>query len=183
MGKFLKTVAVYCGHQFGNNPEFNRAAIAVGTSLAQNNIQMVFGGGDVGLMGAVSTAALRAGGHVIGVSTDDVIARQEPAHAEIDVEIVDGVNERKQRMFELSDAFIIMPGGIGTLNELTDIMTMQQIGETKKPLFFLNIDNFWAPFGDLVKHMMNCGFIENLNDYKIHNANSVDELMKLILDC
>ena len=97
MTKFLKTVAVYCGHQFGNNPEFNRAAIKLGGLLAQNNIQVVFGGGDVGLMGAVSTAALRAGGHVIGVSTDDVIARQEPAHNEIDVEIVDGVNERKQR--------------------------------------------------------------------------------------
>ncbi|MBP3316141.1 MAG: TIGR00730 family Rossman fold protein [Alphaproteobacteria bacterium] len=182
MGKFLKTVAVYCGHQFGNNPEFNRAAIVLGTQLAKNNIQMVFGGGDVGLMGAVSTAALRAGGHVIGVSTDDVVARQEPAHDEIDVEIVDGVNERKQRMFELSDGFIIMPGGIGTLNELTDIMTMQQIGETKKPLFFLNIENFWEPFGNLVKHMINCGFIESLDDYNMHNANSVDELMKLVLD-
>ena len=183
MGKFLKTVAVYCGHQFGNNPEFNRAAIMVGTQLAKNNIQMVFGGGDVGLMGAVSTAAIRAGGHVIGISTDDVIALQEPAHPEIDVEIVDGVNERKQRMFELSDAFIIMPGGIGTLNELTDIMTMQQIGETKKPLFFLNVDNFWNPFGDLVKHMINCGFIPTLTPYKMYNTNSVDELMKRILDC
>ena len=183
MGKFLKTVAVYCGHQFGNNPEFNRAAINVGTQLAKNNIQMVFGGGDVGLMGAVSTAALRAGGHVIGVSTDDVIARQEPAHNEIDVEIVDGVNERKQRMFELSDAFIIMPGGIGTLNELTDIMTMQQIGETKKPLFFLDIDDFWTPLADLVRHMISCGFIESLDDYNIHNATSVNELMKQILSC
>lgn len=183
MAKFFKTVAVYCGHQFGNNPEFNRAAVAVGTALAKNNIQMVFGGGNVGLMGATSTAAIRAGGHVIGVSTDDVIALQEPAHPEIDVEIVDGVNERKQRMFELSDAFIIMPGGIGTLNELTDIMTMQQIGETKKPLFFLNIEDFWGPFGDLVKHMINCGFIKNLDDYKIYSAKSVDELMNLVMNC
>ena len=182
MGKFLKTVAVYCGHQFGNNPEFNRAAVAVGMALAKNNIQMVFGGGDVGLMGAVSTAALRNGGHVIGVSTDDVIARQEPAHAEIDVEIVDGVNERKQRMFELSDAFIILPGGIGTLNELTDIMTMQQIGETKKPLYFLNIEDFWKPCGDLIKHMIDCGFIESLDDYKMYNANSVDELIKMVVE-
>ena len=182
MARFLKTVAVYCGHQYGNNPEFNRAAIALGTALAQNNIQMVFGGGNVGLMGAVSTAAMRAGGHVVGVSTDDVIALQEPAHPEIDVEIVDGVNERKQRMFELSDAFIIMPGGIGTLNELTDIMTMQQIGETKKPLFFLNIANFWGPLGDLVKHMIQCGFIPSLTPYKMYNANSVDELMKQLLD-
>lgn len=182
MAKFFKTIAVYCGHQFGNNPEFNRAAIAVGTALAQNNIQMVFGGGDVGLMGAVSTAAIRAGGHVVGVSTDDVIALQEPAHPEIDVEIVDGVNERKQRMFELSDAFIIMPGGIGTLNELTDIMTMQQIGETKKPLFFLNVGNFWAPFGDLVKHMIDCGFIPTLAPYNMYNVDTVEDLMQKIIN-
>ena len=181
MGKFLKTVAVYCGHQFGNNPEFNRAAVAVGMALAKNNIQMVFGGGDVGLMGAVSTAALRNGGHVIGVSTDDVIARQEPAHAEIDVEIVDGVNERKQRMFELSDAFIILPGGIGTLNELTDIMTMQQIGETNKPLFFLNTNNFWGALSELVRHMMDSGFVETLDDYRMYNANTVAELTEQIL--
>ena len=181
MGNFFKTVAVYCGHQFGNNPEFNRAAIEVGTKMAQNNIQIVFGGGNVGLMGAMSSAAIRAGGHVIGVSTDDVIALQEPAHPKIDVEIVDGVNERKQRMFELSDAFIIMPGGIGTLNELTDIMTMQQIGETNKPLFFLNIDDFWVPFGNLVKHMIDYGFVPSLTPYKIYNANSVNELMNMII--
>lgn len=181
MAKFLKTVAVYCGHQFGNNPEFNRAAIKLGSELAKNNIQVVFGGGDVGLMGAIATATIRGGGHVIGVSTNDVLARQEPAHPEIDVEVVGGVNERKQRMFDLSDAFIIMPGGIGTLNELTDIMTMQQIGETKKPLYFLNIENFWAPFGDLVKHMIDCGFIESLADYRIQKADTVDELMKLVL--
>ena len=181
MGKFLKTVAVYCGHQFGNNPEFNRAAIMVGTQLAKNNIQMVFGGGDVGLMGAVSTAAIRAGGHVIGISTDDVIALQEPAHPEIDVEIVDGVNERKQRMFELSDAFIIMPGGIGTLNELTDIMTMQQIGETDKPLFFLNTNGFWNPLNRLVKHMQKFGFIVKVDNYNIFSADTVAELKKQIL--
>ena len=183
MVKKLKSIAVYCGHQFGCDPQFKKDAYEVGKLLAKNGIRMVFGGGDVGLMGAVSTATLRGGGHVIGVSTDDVMARQEPAHPEIDVEVVDGVNERKQRMFDLSDAFIILPGGIGTLNELTDIMTMQQIGETKKPLFFLNIDNFWAPFGDLVKHMIACGFIESLGDYNMHNANSVDELIALVLDC
>ena len=153
----------------------------LGTQMAKHNIQMVFGGGNVGLMGAVSTAALRAGADVIGVSTDEVIALQEPAHPDIDVEIVDGVNERKQRMFELSDAFIILPGGIGTLNELTDIMTMQQIGETKKPLFFLNTNKFWEPLSDLIKHMNECGFIETFDDYKMFNADSVAELADQIL--
>lgn len=181
MVKKLKSIAVYCGHQFGNDKQFESDARAVGTMLAQNGIRMVFGGGDVGLMGTVATAALDNDGTVIGISTDEVIARQEPAHGDVHVEIVDGVNERKQRMFELSDAFIILPGGIGTLNELTDIMTMQQIGETKKPLFFLNSKDFWSPLSDLIRHMNECGFIETFDDYKMFNADSVAELTEQIL--
>lgn len=105
----LKSIAVYCGHEFGTNPEYARAATRVGELLGRNKFRMVFGGGDVGLMGAVASAALAAGSHVIGVSTRDVVARQEPVHAEIEVDIVSGVNERKQKMYELSDAFIILP--------------------------------------------------------------------------
>lgn len=182
MKRKLKSIAVYCGHQMGKNPEFKRSAAAVGRMLAKNGIRMVFGGGDVGLMGTVATAALKNGGDVIGVSTDDVIAMQEPAHDEIDVQIVDGVNERKQIMFDASDAFIILPGGIGTLNELTDIMTMQQIGETSKPVFFLNIDNFWAPLARLIKHMKKNGFVVNVDVYNMYSADTVAELKKQILN-
>ena len=95
---------------------------------------------------------------------------------------MDGVNERKQKMFELSDAFIILPGGIGTLNELTDIMTMQQIGESKKPLFFLNTDGFWIPFVRLFIHMKNNGFIESIHDYNIHGANTADDLIRRVIE-
>ncbi len=178
----IKTVAVYCGHQFGVSPSFVRDAEQIGKLIACNGLNMVFGGGDVGLMGAVATAALDNGAHVVGVSTHDVVAMQEPAHEKIDVEIVDGVNERKQKMFELSDAFIILPGGIGTLNELTDVMTMQQIGETRKPLFFLNTDGFWGPFGRLFVHMQRNGFITSIREYNIHIAERPDELMDKILN-
>ena len=181
MAGSLRTIAVYCGHQFGKNPQFKRDAMAVGRMLAKNGIRMVFGGGDVGLMGAVATAALKNGGEVIGVSTDDVIAMQEPAHEEIEVQVVDGVNERKQIMYEKSDAFIILPGGIGTLNELSDILTMQQIGETTKPLFFLNTDGFWNPLTRLLKHMLNNGFIVRTESYNIFHAETVAELKKQIL--
>ena len=177
----LKTIAVYCGHQFGKDPQFKRDATAIGRMLAKNGIRMVFGGGDVGLMGTVATAALKNGGEVIGVSTDDVIAMQEPAHEEIEVQVVDGVNERKQIMFDESDAFIILPGGIGTLNELSDIMTMQQIGETDKPLFFLNTNGFWNPLTRLLKHMKKHGFIVNTDKYNIYGAETVAELKKMVL--
>lgn len=181
MQKKLKSIAVYCGHDFGTDPQFRRDAARIGELLARNKIRMVFGGGDVGLMGTVATAALDNGGEVIGISTKHVVARQEPAHPGIDVQIVDGVNERKQKMFDLSDAFIILPGGIGTLNELTDVMTMQQIGESKKPLFFLNTARFWAAFGNLFRHMQTCGFIESTDDYNIQSADTPDELIKIIL--
>lgn len=180
MSNQLKSLAVYCGHQFGSSPEFVRAAKKVGTFLGENGIRMVFGGGNVGLMGTVATAALDAGGHVIGVSTTNVIERQEPVHPGVEVIVVGGVNERKQKMFELSDGFIILPGGIGTLNELTDIMTMQQIGESKKPLFFLNTDQFWGPFEALFQHMHDCGFIESMDDYNMHVAATPSALTKII---
>lgn len=181
MAKKLKSVAVYCGHQFGTDPQFAQDAYAIGEMLAKNGIRMVFGGGNVGLMGTVANGALDNGGVVKGVSTDDVIALQEPAHDGADMQVVDGVNERKQIMFEMSDAFIILPGGIGTLNELSDIMTMQQIGETQKPLFFLNTAGFWEPLSDLIRHMISSGFIENIDDYRIYNADAADELEKQIL--
>lgn len=177
----LKSVAVYCGHQIGSDPQFKRDARAVGKMLAKNGIKMVFGGGDVGLMGTVATSALDNGGDVIGVSTNDVIAMQEPVHRGIKVQVVDGVNERKQIMFDKSDAFIILPGGIGTLNELTDIMTMQQIGESNKPLFFLNSNNFWRPFATLTRHMQAHGFIVHPDCYNIFVADTVSELKRQIL--
>lgn len=182
MTSHLKSIAVYCGHQMGANPQYARDAAKIGKLLADNQIRMVFGGGDVGLMGTVATAAIENGGHVIGVSTNNVIEKQEPVHDGIDIKIVDGVNERKQKMFELSDAFIILPGGIGTLNELTDIMTMQQIGESNKPLFFLNTAGFWIPFVRLFIHMHDCGFIESVHDYNIHGAANPSDLFEQILN-
>jgi len=179
----LKSMAVYCGHQFGNRPEFARDAAKIGELLAKNGIRMVFGGGNVGLMGTAASAALENGGHVTGITTHDVIAKQEPMHDGINAfEIVNGVNERKQRMFDLSDGFIILPGGTGTLNELTDIMTMQQIGETNKPLFFMNTNNFWGPFARLLVHMMKSGFFVHPEDYKMYGASTPEELMERVLN-
>lgn len=179
----LKSVAVYCGHQYGTNPEFARDAAKIGAMLAQNGIKMVFGGGNVGLMGTVASAALENGGYVTGITTHDVVAKQEPMHEGIHAfEIVDGVNERKQKMFDLSDGFIILPGGTGTLNELTDIMTMQQIGETNKPLFFMNTAHFWAPFARLLVHMKHYGFFVHPEDYNMHGATTPEELMEKVLN-
>ena len=113
MDRKIKSVAVYCGHQFGKDPEYARAARKVGELLARNKITLVFGGGNVGLMGTVASAAIENGGKVIGISTTHVVSLQEPAHKDIDVKIVNGLSTRKEEMYELSDAFVILPGGIG----------------------------------------------------------------------
>ncbi|MCL2749194.1 MAG: TIGR00730 family Rossman fold protein [Alphaproteobacteria bacterium] len=179
----MKSVAVYCGHQFGTDPAFARDAKKVGELLARNKIRLVWGGGNVGLMGTVAGAAIENGGDVIGISTHHVIARQEPVHeGAAKIEVVEGINERKQRMFELSDAFCILPGGLGTLNELTDILTMQQVGESKKPVYFLNTHNYWNSFSRIFVHMQQNGFIANVRDYRISAAMTPEELLDLILE-
>ena len=177
----LNSLAVYCGHEFGTNPQFERDAVRIGELLARHKIRMIFGGGNVGLMGATATSALHNGGVVLGVTTHNVVAKQEPAHEEIEVEVVTGVNERKQRMYDLSDGFIILPGGIGTLNEFTDILTMQQIGESCKPVFFMNTGTFWESFSHMFLTMQDNGFIENVDDYHMHVADTPDELFQQII--
>jgi uncharacterized protein (TIGR00730 family) len=182
MKREINSVAVYCGHEFGTDPQFARDAARIGELLARNKIKLIFGGGDVGLMGTVCNAALDNGGAVLGVSTTHIIARQEPAHTGIELRMTDSINARKTEMFNESDAFIILPGGLGTLNELTDIMTMQQIGETKKPLYFLDTNKFWRPFSRLFIHMQECGFIEDVHLYNIHAATTPDELIHKLLN-
>ena len=181
MKRNINSVAVYCGHEYGNDPQFARDAARIGELLAKHKLKLIFGGGDVGLMGTVCNATLDNGGAVLGVSTTHIAAKQEPTHTGIELRMTDSINARKTEMFNESDAFIILPGGLGTLNELSDIMTMQQIGETKKPLFFLDTNHFWRPFGRLFIHMQNCGFIENVHHYTIFSADTPDNLIKKIL--
>ena len=182
MNNKIKSVAVYCGHQPGNNPEYLRDAKRTGELLARNKFTLVFGGGNVGLMGAVASAALENGGEVIGISTTHVVSLQEPAHEEISVKIVDGLSTRKQEMYDLSDAFVILPGGIGTLDEMTDIMTKQQVGESCKPIFMMNTAKYWEIFGQIMTHMQTEGFMPNPDDYNLHVVNTPDDLIKNLLN-
>jgi len=182
MSQKIKSVAVYCGHQLGNNPEYARDARKIGELLARNKITLVFGGGGVGLMGTVSSAALENGGEVIGISTTHVVSIQEPAHKDVNVKIVDGLSARKEEMFDLSDAFVILPGGIGTLDEMTDIMTKQQVGESCKPIYMMNIAKYWEIFGQVMTHMQSEGFMPNPESYNLHVVNTPEELIKRLID-
>jgi hypothetical protein len=172
----------HCGHKFGEDPQYEIDAKRVGELMAKHGIKFIFGGGETGLMGASARAALDNGGAVVGVSTHDVIALQEPILDGITESIItDGIMERKQKMYDLSDAFFILPGGFGTLNEVTDIVTMQQINETKKKIYFLNTNGFWDMFGRVFAHMYKAGFISEHAEYEIRKFAYPDDMVAAYL--
>jgi hypothetical protein len=157
----LKTVCVYCGSGTGLNPKYVEAAHVLGTALATAGIGLVYGGGGLGLMGEVARSTIAAGGRVTGI-IPEFLLQKEHALASADELIVTGdMHERKRLMFEKSDAFIALPGGIGTLEELVEQLTWAQLGRHKKPIVLANIDGFWTPFLDLLRHMKAETFIRS----------------------
>ena len=139
----MKSICVYCGSSPGLNPEFRVAATTFGKLLAKDGITLVYGGGNVGLMGAVADGAISEGGKVIGVIPRS-LADKELAHPGLfDLHVVQSMHERKQLMADLSDAFVALPGGIGTLEEILEVLTWTQLGFHHKPCAFLNIEGFY----------------------------------------
>lgn len=153
-----RSVAVFCGSRDGQDPAYRALATDVGRALAQAGYGLVYGGGRVGLMGAVADGALAAGGRVHGVIPELLRAR-EVAHLGLSaLDIVPNMHERKRRMFELADAFVALPGGPGTLDELIEILTWRQLGLHQKPSFLLDHQGYYAPFRVLIEHIARAGF-------------------------
>ena len=145
----MKRICVFCGSNPGNNPVFLRTAESLGRFLAQNDVELVFGGGSVGLMGKIADTVLAEGGRVIGVIPKS-LADKEVAHEGLtELQIVDSMHTRKAMMEELSDGFIALPGGFGTFEELCEIITWAQLGFHSKPCGFLNVDGYYDPLIDL----------------------------------
>jgi uncharacterized protein (TIGR00730 family) len=178
MAKLNHTMAVYCGHSNGARPIYAEQAAILGKLMAETKIRLVYGGGKLGLMGAVAGAVKNNGGEVVGVTTQDIINLQEPALEGIKIEIADNISERKRKMFELSDAFCILPGGLGTVDELTEIMTMQQIRESNLPIYFLNTEGYWNIMGKFIAHMQREGFMGKITQYNIHILNTPEEIIR-----
>ena len=155
----VKNVCVYCGSGFGGDPAFAEAAAALGRSLAEAGLGLVYGGGNVGLMGTVAQAVLDAGGHVTGIIPDFLKSRERMLDSIQETIVVGDMHTRKRLMFERSDAFVALPGGIGTLEELVEQLTWAQLGQHKKPILLLSIADFWTPLLTLLDHMRDQGFI------------------------
>lgn len=159
MANLLQRVCVYCASNDGARPEYLAAARDIGTRLAQQGRALVFGGGRVGLMGAMADAALAAGGEVIGVMPHGLVEREVAHHGLTALHVVDSMHERKALLSEMSDAFITLPGGIGTLEEFFETWTWAQLGVHRKPIGLLDVAGYWGPLIELLSHVEQEGFL------------------------
>jgi uncharacterized protein (TIGR00730 family) len=169
-------VCVYCGSSEGVRPVYRQAAEDLARRLAQERIGLVYGGASVGLMGAVADAALAAGGEVIGVMPRSLVDR-EIAHPGIDVRVVETMHERKAMMADLADAFVALPGGCGTLDELFEIYTWGQLGMHAKPCALLEVDGYWAGLTRFLDHATTEGFVREGHRRMLLTARNPDDLL------
>lgn len=148
----MKRVCVYCGSNFGDRPSYLAAAQLLGKELAVRDVELVYGGGNVGLMGAIADAVLAAGGHVIGVIPQALVDKEVAHQGLPDLRVVLSMHDRKSLMAELSDAFIALPGGLGTLEEFCEIATWTQLGFHRKACGLLNVDGFYDGLLEFLNH-------------------------------
>jgi uncharacterized protein (TIGR00730 family) len=173
----IKTVCVYCGSGPGTNPHFVDAATALGKALAENGIRLVYGGGSLGLMGAVAKSVLDHGGSVTGIIPNFLTTRENALKQVQEMIVTPDMHERKRLMFERSDAFVALPGGVGTLEELVEQLTWQQLGRHTKPVLLANIDGFWEPLLALLAHMRATEFIRPTLAVEILKAERVEDIL------
>lgn len=152
-------LCVYCGSSAGNRPEFAAGAKALGQAMAANGIGLVYGGGSVGLMGEVARAVLASGGHVTGVIPDFLVSKERMLEGVNELIVTRTMHERKMGMFERSTGFVALPGGIGTLEELAEILTWAQLQQHARPVVLLNLLGFWSPLIRMFDDMRSNGFI------------------------
>jgi len=173
----LKSVCVFCGASPGARPLYREAAENLGRSLAERGLTLVYGGGAVGLMGVVADAALAAGGEVIGIIPQS-LERAEIGHKGLTrLEVVDGMHARKARMAELADAFISLPGGLGTLEEMFEVWTWGQLGYHAKPLGLLEVEGFYARLTDFLDHLVAERFVREPHRAMLQVGESPTELL------
>jgi len=178
----MRRICVYCGSSGGFDPVYKTAAVELGTTLAARNIGLVYGGGNIGLMGALADAVLAAGGEVIGIIPHHLIA-MEVGHRQLTSLIaVDSMHARKHQMAELSDAFVALPGGIGTAEEILEVFTWLQLGIHAKPVALLNTNNYYGHLLQFLGHMEQSGFLKREHREMLIVDNDVPRLLQKLND-
>jgi uncharacterized protein (TIGR00730 family) len=154
----VRSLCVLCGSREGNDPAYRAAALRLGQLMGERGVRLVYGGGSIGLMGVIADAVVAAGGEVVGIIPDFLI-RYEVGHGRLtDLVVTDSMHDRKRRMFEMADAFVILPGGLGTLDETFEIVTWKQLRLHDSPIIVLDVNGYWSPLVNLVRAIIAAGF-------------------------
>ncbi|EDQ32464.2 TIGR00730 family protein [Hoeflea phototrophica DFL-43] len=180
----IRSICVYCGSQPGSNPAYRTAAQTLGASMAKHGIDLVYGGGTRGIMGAVAESVMAAGGKAIGIIPEflmDKEASRQELGSLSELHVTTDMHQRKHMMFERADAFVTLPGGIGTLEEIVEIMTWGQLGRHTKPMVFANVEGFWDPLNALLGHMAQEGFIHTAHLVRPMVIDNVEDIVPAIL--
>ena len=154
----VKSACVFCGASVGNDPAFEDAARELGALMAAEGVRLIYGGGRIGMMGTVADAVLDGGGEAIGVIPEFLRDREQGHNGLTQLHVVDSMHTRKRMMFDLSDAFIVLPGGLGTLEELFEMVTWRQLGRHEKPIVLISTNDYWSPFQALVDRVVDSDF-------------------------
>ncbi len=173
----IKSICVFCGAASGVRPEYAASASMVGAGIARRGLKLVYGGGNVGLMGTVADAALNAGGEVIGVMPRALVEKEIAHKTLTELRVVGTMHERKALMADLADAFLVLPGGFGTLDELCEIVTWAQLGFHRKAVAFLNVERYYDPFLAFINHSVEEGFVSPASRDVLLVDNSPDALL------
>jgi uncharacterized protein (TIGR00730 family) len=177
----IRNVCVYCGSGRGKDPAYAVAARTLGQALADAGIGLVYGGGSLGLMGEVARATLEAGGRVTGIIPAFLSEREQMLREVDELIVTEDMHQRKMLMFQKSDAFVALPGGIGTLEELVEQITWSQLGRHTKPIIVANIEDFWTPFLGLLDHMRSGAFIRNGLDVRFSVVERADQIVPAVI--
>src|SRR5215471_13187789 len=159
----IRAVCVYCGSSAGADPAFATAARALGRIFADNGVRLVYGGGSIGMMGALAGSVLAHGGNVTGIIPEFLVDKEHKLAGAQEIVVTRDMHERKRVMFERADAFVALPGGVGTLEELVEQLTWAQLGRHRKPILLANIARFWEPLCELLDHMKALGFLHSFS--------------------
>jgi uncharacterized protein (TIGR00730 family) len=176
----IRNVCVYCGSGQGDDPRFGEAADALGKALATAGIGLVYGGGGEGLMGRLARATLAGGGYVTGIIPSFLVRKEHALVEAQEMLVVENMHERKQAMFDRADAFVALPGGIGTLEELVEQMTWAQLGRHKKPILIADVGGFWRPLLALIAHMNDAGFIRRGFELRYQVAEKIGDVVPML---
>jgi hypothetical protein len=178
----IRSICVYCGSSIRVDDAFKKAAVDFGKILADNKIRLVYGGGKVGLMGLIADSVLEHGGEVVGIIPQHISEREVQHLGLTELHVVNSMHTRKQKMVDMSDAFVVLPGGVGTLDETCEILTWRQLGIHDMPICIANINGYWDRFLATLKHISEQGFMrpEDLTLYSV--VTEVDEILPKLFE-